>query len=99
MFFFFFSGLWVQVFRFRVLGLGFTVLRFSVFGSYRGKLTHRPQSSSFLGLPYRVLNMNPQKELLWGLWVEKTLQQRLRVDRLGVSDRVSGLGMRLVLKI
>ena len=31
--------------------------------------THRPQSSSFLGLPYRVLNMNPKKELLWGLWV------------------------------
>ena len=31
--------------------------------------THRPQSSSFLGLPYRNLNMNPKKELLWGLWV------------------------------
>ena len=27
------------------------------------------QSSSFLGLPYRILNMNPQKELLWGLWL------------------------------
>ena len=23
--------------------------------------THRPQSSSFLGLPYRILNMNPKK--------------------------------------
>ena len=33
-------------------------------------LTHRPQSSSFLGLPYRILNMNPKKELLWGLWVK-----------------------------
>ena len=32
--------------------------------------THRPHSSSFMGLPYRILNMNPQKELLWGLWVE-----------------------------
>ena len=32
-------------------------------------ITHRPQSSSFLGLPYRTLNMNPKKELLWGLWV------------------------------
>ena len=32
-------------------------------------LTHRPQSSSFWGLPYRILNMNSQKELLWGLWV------------------------------
>ena len=33
--------------------------------------TQRPQSSSFLGLPYsyRILNMNPKKELLWGLWV------------------------------
>ena len=34
-------------------------------------LTQRPQSSSCLGLPYRILNMNPQKELLWGLWVEQ----------------------------
>ena len=32
-------------------------------------LSHRPQSSSFLGFPYRILNMNPKKELLWGLWV------------------------------
>ena len=32
-------------------------------------LTHRPHSSSFLGLPYRILNMNPKKELLRGLWV------------------------------
>ena len=32
--------------------------------------THRPQSSSFLGFPYRILNMNPKKELLWGLWVD-----------------------------
>ena len=31
--------------------------------------TDRPHSSSFLGLPYRILNMNPNKELLWGLWV------------------------------
>ena len=30
---------------------------------------HRYQSSSFLGLPPRILNMNPPKELLWGLWV------------------------------
>ena len=28
---------------------------------------HRPHSSSFLGLPYRILNMNPRKELLCGL--------------------------------
>ena len=28
-----------------------------------------PIGSSFLGSPYRILIMNPQKELLWGLWV------------------------------
>ena len=32
-------------------------------------LTHRLHSSSFLGLPYGMLNMNPKKELLWSLWV------------------------------
>ena len=31
--------------------------------------THRLQSSSFLGLPYRILNMDHKKELLWSLWV------------------------------
>ena len=31
--------------------------------------THRLQSSSFLGLPYRILNINHKKELLWSLWV------------------------------
>ena len=30
-----------------------------------GGYAHRPQSGSFLGLPYRILNMNPRKELLW----------------------------------
>ena len=29
--------------------------------------SHRPLSSSFLGLPYRVLNINHKKELLRGL--------------------------------
>ena len=33
------------------------------------KHTQRPQSRSFWGLPRRILNLNPQKELLWGLWV------------------------------
>ena len=32
--------------------------------------THRLHSSSFLGLPYRIPNMNPKKELLWSPWVE-----------------------------
>ena len=31
--------------------------------------THRPLSSSFLGVPYRILNTNHKKELLRGLWV------------------------------
>ena len=31
--------------------------------------THRPLSSSFWGLPYRVLNINHKKELLRGLWL------------------------------
>ena len=31
--------------------------------------THRPLSSSFLGVPYRVLNISHKKELLGGLWV------------------------------
>ena len=38
--------------------------------------THRPQSSSFLGLPYRIVNMNPKKELLWGLWVNTNRHTR-----------------------
>ena len=32
--------------------------------------THRPLSSSFLGLPYGILSINPRKELLRGLWAE-----------------------------
>ena len=31
---------------------------------------HRPLSSSFLALSYRILNINHKKELLRGLWVE-----------------------------
>ena len=31
--------------------------------------THRPLSSSFLGLPYKILNINHQEELLRGPWV------------------------------
>ena len=30
-----------------------------------------PNSSSVLGLPYRILSMKPKKELLWSLWVIK----------------------------
>ena len=34
------------------------------------RITHRPLSSSSLGLLYRVLNINHKKELLRGLWVD-----------------------------
>ena len=35
-------------------------------------LAHRPPTptSSFLGLPFRILNINHKKELLRSLWVE-----------------------------
>ena len=36
---------------------------------WKASITQRPQSSSFLGLPFGILNMNTPKELLWGLWV------------------------------
>ena len=29
-----------------------------------------PKVVSFLGLPYRILTVNPKKELPWGLWEE-----------------------------
>ena len=37
-------------------------------------ITHRPLSSSFLGWPYRILNINHKKELLRGLWVSPCSQ-------------------------
>ena len=36
----------------------------------RVRVTHRLLSSSFLGLPYRILNMNHKKELLRSLWLK-----------------------------
>ena len=39
----------------------------------RKRATHRPLSSSFLGLPYRIPNINHKRELLRGLWLEKQL--------------------------
>ena len=45
--------------------------------------TLRPQSSSFLGLPYRILNMKPKKELLWGLWVSFRAQNLSGFGRSG----------------
>ena len=37
-------------------------------------LTHRPLSSSLLGLLYRILNISHRKELLRGLWVTEPQQ-------------------------
>ena len=38
-------------------------------GSLR-TFAHRLLSSSFLGVPYRILSMNQKKELLRSLWVQ-----------------------------
>ena len=55
-----------------VMGQGATSLQSSLYRLWLTDLeaTHRLHSSSFLGLPYRLLNMSPEKELLWSLWVE-----------------------------
>ena len=37
--------------------------------------TDKPLSSSYLGLPYRISNINHKKELLRGLWVVSILAQ------------------------
>ena len=44
--------------------------------------THKPLSSSFLGLPYRILNINHKKELLRGLWVNMSRSSLLAVAAL-----------------
>ena len=54
------------------------------------EFTHRLQSSSFLGLPYRILNMNPKKELLWSLWVRPLCYMSL-VESLGLPRPECGL--------
>ena len=56
------------------LGAGCTVLNISKLHGVdseaaEGGLTHRPLSSAFLGLPYRILNINHKKELLRSIWV------------------------------
>ena len=38
--------------------------------------TQRLHSSSFLGLPYRILYMSPKKELLWSLRVRFIVEAR-----------------------
>ena len=48
--------------------------------------SHRLLSSSFLGLPYRLLNLIHKKELLRGLWVALS----------GVSGGGGGAGLQVV---
>ena len=48
--------------------------RISELGFEGVEFTHRPHSSSFLGLPCRILHMNHKKELLWGLWVKRLVR-------------------------
>ena len=43
--------------------------------------THRLLSSSFLGLPYRILNMNHKQELLRSLWVCFKTKERLFMQK------------------
>ena len=76
------GGWWLMGFRgfagqFRVWGLGFQGrFGFAGPGALIGCYTHRPLSSSFLGLPYRILHINHKKELLWGLWVRHVWGRR-----------------------
>ena len=50
-----------------------------------GIITHRPLSSSFWGLPSRIPNMNHEKELLRGLWVESKLVLSFKFPRCSIS--------------
>ena len=50
-----------------MLGALGIVLQLACTGSFGRKQNNR-LSSSFLGLPYRILNMNHKKEILRGLW-------------------------------
>ena len=52
-----------------------TKLYKSTFTTLLSVSTHRLQSSSFLGLPYRILNITHKKEPLWSLWVQRCFLQ------------------------
>ena len=62
------GGEMVYILAQRLPGTPSQGLGFAVFGGF-GLRTQRPLSSSFLGLPYRVLYIYHKKELLRGLWV------------------------------
>ena len=57
--------------------------------------TRRPHSSSFLALPYRILYMNPKKELLWGLWVSPKQEPKRFMKYRKASVWVSGIMVRV----
>ena len=42
-------------------------------------VSHRLLSSSFLGLPYRIPNINHKKELLRSLWVSHVARENTRL--------------------
>ena len=60
--------------------------------------SHRPLSSSFLELPYRILNINYKRELLRSLWVTvnpqgimlKSKERAVRLHKAG--EHVENLG-------
>ena len=66
-------GVGIEDFRlwgFRVWGVGLVEgFWFERVGIWAVETIHRLLRSSFLGLPYRVLNINHKKELLRSLWV------------------------------
>ena len=71
-------GLRVQGSRNRHCGVGMQSCSFAetsaganpenILLSVKTLYTHRLHGSFFLGLPYRILNMNHKKELLWSLY-------------------------------
>ena len=58
--------------------------------------THRPLSSSCLGLPYRVRNINHKKELLRGLWIWLRVQSSGYFGVGFEGTKVQGSGRRSV---
>ena len=53
-------------------------------------VTHRPLSSSFLGLPYRILDISHKKELLRGLWAGNYFKNQFSVFNTALQGLRSG---------
>ena len=67
--------------------------RYKILVEFKLGFTHRLQSSSFLGLPYRILNIKPQK----GTTLEPLgLSVGLAGQGRGIETPVVGLGFRAV---